>query len=132
MAKQLINPVTGTGFPNNQVPVSQLNSSALALFKYGPWLFLAFALFYLFGLGVLSDQSLMVRWGIVLGAGYLGFYMPSILVKNRVQKRQTSIKRAWPDALDLQHAHVRRGSGRARVLRVGRGAGRRCKARQCR
>jgi hypothetical protein len=36
VAKQLINPLTGTGFPNNQVPVSQLNSSALALFKYIP------------------------------------------------------------------------------------------------
>jgi hypothetical protein len=34
--KQLINPATGTGYPNNQVPVSQLNSSALALFKYIP------------------------------------------------------------------------------------------------
>jgi hypothetical protein len=34
--KQLINPATGTGYPNNQVPVSQLNASALALFKYIP------------------------------------------------------------------------------------------------
>src|ERR1700761_2824910 len=31
VAKQLINPVTGTPFPNNQIPVSQLNASAVAL-----------------------------------------------------------------------------------------------------
>jgi hypothetical protein len=36
VAKQLINPLTGTPFVNNQIPVSQLNSSALALFKYLP------------------------------------------------------------------------------------------------
>ena len=36
VAKQLINPATGTAYPNNQIPVSQFNSSALALFKYIP------------------------------------------------------------------------------------------------
>src|SRR6201996_749744 len=36
VAKQLINPVTGTPFLNNQIPTSQFNSSALALFKYIP------------------------------------------------------------------------------------------------
>ena len=33
--------------------------------------------------------------------GMAGFYLPSILVKNAVSKRQLSIRRAWPDALDL-------------------------------
>ncbi len=74
-----------------------------------PLVFLAFAIFYLFGLGVLSNQSAMVRWGIVLVAGYAGFYLPTILVKNRVSKRQTSIKRAWPDALDLMLICVESG-----------------------
>ena len=36
VAKQLINPATGTAYPNNQIPVSQFNASALALFKYIP------------------------------------------------------------------------------------------------
>ena len=31
----------------------------------------------------------------------LGYYLPLIVVKNYVQKRQKSIKRAWSDALDL-------------------------------
>src|SRR6202453_4847568 len=34
--KNLINPATGTGYPNNQIPASQLNASALALFQYIP------------------------------------------------------------------------------------------------
>lgn len=31
----------------------------------------------------------------------LGFYLPLFVVKNRMQARQLSITRAWPDALDL-------------------------------
>jgi tight adherence protein C len=31
----------------------------------------------------------------------VGYYLPMIVVKNYVQKRQQSIKRAWSDALDL-------------------------------
>lgn len=34
--KQLINPTTGLPYPNNQIPVSQFNSSAIALTKYLP------------------------------------------------------------------------------------------------
>ena len=36
VAKQLMNPATGMPYPNNQVPVSQLNPSALAIFQYIP------------------------------------------------------------------------------------------------
>jgi hypothetical protein len=36
VAKQLINPATGAAYPNNQIPTSQFNSSALGLFKYLP------------------------------------------------------------------------------------------------
>ena len=32
--KQLINPATGAAYPNNQIPTSQFNPSALALFQY--------------------------------------------------------------------------------------------------
>ncbi|MCC6983694.1 MAG: type II secretion system F family protein [Bauldia sp.] len=74
-----------------------------------PIAFFAVAAFYIFGLGILSTQPPMIKWAIVLGAAYLGFYMPTILVKNRVQKRQTSIKRAWPDALDLMLICVESG-----------------------
>ncbi|MEO1266314.1 MAG: type II secretion system F family protein, partial [Pseudomonadota bacterium] len=34
-------------------------------------------------------------------AGFLGFYLPNILLENRVQRRQASLKAAFPDSLDM-------------------------------
>lgn len=36
-----------------------------------------------------------------IGAGLVGAYLPVLLLKNRIQKRQHSIRRSWPDCLDL-------------------------------
>src|SRR5215217_5672245 len=36
-----------------------------------------------------------------LGVALIGAYLPSVLLKNKTIKRQQSIKRSWPDALDL-------------------------------
>ncbi len=62
--------------------------------------FLLFALFYLF---ILNDFGLavMVRIGIVIGATFVGIKSPEIFLSNATTKRQKSIRRAWPDALDL-------------------------------
>jgi len=57
------------------------------------------------------DQPLFVKLGIVLAATYLGYLAPSIYVKNQITKRQKSIKRAWPDALDLLLICVESGMG---------------------
>ena len=43
----------------------------------------------------------MVKIGICLGAAYAGMQVPYFFLKNRIAKRQLSIKRAFPDALDL-------------------------------
>ncbi len=48
-----------------------------------------------------SDRSTMMNILFACAIGMAGFYLPSILVKNAVGKRQLSIRRAWPDALDL-------------------------------
>jgi tight adherence protein C len=61
---------------------------------------LLFAVFYLFVV-VELDQPPMVKIGICLAAAYLGMQLPYLLLKNRIAKRQLSIKRAFPDALDL-------------------------------
>ena len=66
-----------------------------------PFLFLAIGAFYIFFLGYLADKSLPVRLLAVVGIGYAGFYAPNMFVSNAVSKRQHSIRRAWPDALDL-------------------------------
>jgi tight adherence protein C len=62
-------------------------------------LFLA-SLIYVFVIGNLKQPPL-IKIGMVLGAAYLGFFLPNLWVTNLVQKRQTSIRRAFPDALDL-------------------------------
>ncbi|AGK56514.1 type II secretion system protein F [Hyphomicrobium denitrificans 1NES1] len=58
------------------------------------------ALFYVFFIYNTGHPPL-VNVGIALGAGFLGFYLPNVFISNRVQKRQTSIKQAFPDALDM-------------------------------
>ena len=50
---------------------------------------------------------LNVVYGI--GAGLLGSYLPVIMLKNSTGKRQKSIKRAWPDCLDLMLLCVEAG-----------------------
>ncbi len=44
---------------------------------------------------------MLTRLGIVLLSAYVGFYLPNIFVSNIISRRQQSVKRAWPDALDL-------------------------------
>ena len=60
----------------------------------------AAALFYLFV--VLNfNQPPIVKFGIAIGAAYLGMHMPLMILNNKIQRRQLSVKRAFPDALDL-------------------------------
>ena len=42
-----------------------------------------------------------IKIGICIGAAYLGLQAPMLFLKNAISKRQLSIKRAFPDALDL-------------------------------
>jgi tight adherence protein C len=65
-----------------------------------PGIVALFALFYFF---VLTDYQYppMVKFGLAVGAGYMGFYLPNFFVENLVQRRQTSIKNSFPDALDM-------------------------------
>src|SRR6201999_3004771 len=51
------------------------------------------ALIYLFVLSN-SPYPAVVKFGLAVGAGYIGFYMPNFFVQNLVQRRQTSIKDA--------------------------------------
>ena len=47
------------------------------------------------------DKPLTVKLGICIGAAFLGLQAPMLFLKNAISKRQLSIKRAFPDALDL-------------------------------
>jgi tight adherence protein C len=65
-----------------------------------PAVLLVFTVVYVFVILDLN-QPPMVKVGICLAATYLGMHVPSLFLKNRIQHRQLSIKRAFPDALDL-------------------------------
>ncbi len=73
-----------------------------------PILCFALALFYLF---VVKDYELptLMRISMSIGAAYLGFYLPILFVSNLIQRRQASIKRAFPDSLDLMLICVQAG-----------------------
>ena len=43
----------------------------------------------------------LMKVGMGIGAAYLGMHLPWLFLKNKIARRQLSIKRAFPDALDL-------------------------------
>ena len=47
------------------------------------------------------DKPMTVKIGICVAAAYAGLQAPMLFLKNAISKRQLSIKRAFPDALDL-------------------------------
>ena len=65
-----------------------------------PGLLIALSSFFL-----LVDQKYSLTIGmkllILFGSGIVGFYLPDLLVKNQSQKRQTSMRQSFSDALDL-------------------------------
>jgi tight adherence protein C len=65
-----------------------------------PAVMLVVSLFYLFVV-IELDQPPLTKIGICIFATYIGMHLPSLFVKNKISRRQLSIKRAFPDALDL-------------------------------
>jgi tight adherence protein C len=65
-----------------------------------PTVMLLGSLFYVFVFFEI-DQPATVKIGMCLAATYVGMYLPMLFVKNKISRRQLSIKRAFPDALDL-------------------------------
>jgi tight adherence protein C len=59
-----------------------------------------FTVFYLFVVLKL-DHPTTIKLGICIAAAYVGMQLPLLLLKNKIQRRQLSIKRAFPDTLDL-------------------------------
>ncbi len=65
-----------------------------------PIILFAAALVYLLFIGTFSYPPI-VKFGIALSIGFVGFYAPNVFVHNMVVKRQQAIKQAFPDALDM-------------------------------
>jgi tight adherence protein C len=58
------------------------------------------ATFYIFVVLNLSYPT-PVKIGMCIAAAYIGMHAPLMFLKNRIARRQLSIKRAFPDTLDL-------------------------------
>jgi tight adherence protein C len=84
-----------------------------------PIAMLLMALFYVFVV-IKLDQPTLIKIGIGIGAAYFGMLSPNLYLRNKIQRRQTSIKRAFPDALDLLLICIESGmSVEAAFQRVG-------------
>ncbi|XCE62213.1 type II secretion system F family protein [Candidatus Liberibacter asiaticus] len=82
-----------------------------------PIIFLILGIIWIFGYDKLLEYPFQLRVGAVILIGYVGFCAPSVWISNLVQKRQSSIKRAWPDALDLLLICVESGISIDQALR---------------
>lgn len=56
-----------------------------------------------------GQQSALMILTLLLIAAYTGMKLPEIFLKNQIAKRQQSIRRSWPDALDLMLICVESG-----------------------
>lgn len=65
-----------------------------------PIVFLIGAAVYIFLIANLQ-QTLPIKIGMCVAAAWAGMQAPMVFLKNAIAKRQLSIKRAFPDALDL-------------------------------
>jgi tight adherence protein C len=65
-----------------------------------PVVMLFASVFYIFVVLNL-DYPPMVKVAICIACAYFGMYSPNLYLKNKIQRRQLSLKRAFPDALDL-------------------------------
>jgi tight adherence protein C len=65
-----------------------------------PALMMVISLFYVFVV-LEIDQPWQIKLGMCIAATYIGMLLPGLFIKNQIAKRQLSIKRAFPDALDL-------------------------------
>jgi tight adherence protein C len=58
------------------------------------------ALIYAFGF-MGPDHGLMMKIGVAISGAYAGIKAPELFLSNKISKRQSSIRAAFPDALDL-------------------------------
>jgi tight adherence protein C len=73
-----------------------------------PILFFLLTLFYVFAINDFGQPAGM-RIGMALGGAYVGMKAPELYLSNLTTKRQLSMKRAFPDSLDLMLICVEAG-----------------------
>jgi tight adherence protein C len=84
------------------------------------------AAFYLFVLKAV-ELPFFLKLGAIVGAAYLGMKAPEIYLTNAIKKRQLTLRRSWPDALDLLLICVESGMSIEQAFRrVGMEVGSQC------
>lgn len=83
------------GYRGRQAEMVFLAARAIA-----PIAFFLLTFFYVFFVAKL-DYPATIKFAIAIGGAYAGIKMPEIFLKNTISKRQFSMRRAFPDALDL-------------------------------
>ena len=78
-------------------PISVFYAARLIL----PLIMAVLAFVYIFVLQAIEISSPVYRYGALLFAAAIGVYLPNLYIINVAGKRQQSIMRAFPDALDL-------------------------------
>ena len=73
-----------------------------------PFIVFVFALFYLFVV-THFEWTFMMKVSAAFAGAVFGYYLPDLFVSNIIQRRQTSIMQAFPDALDLMLICVESG-----------------------
>lgn len=64
-----------------------------------------------------SNHPLLIKLGAMMVAAYIGIKVPQLYLTNMISKRQLSIRRAFPDALDLLLICVESGMSVEAALR---------------
>lgn len=82
-------------------------------------------IFFIYSTAVFGDKiPTNMRFAALVVGLVAGFYLPNVFIKNKINRRQLSIKRAWSDALDLLLICVESGmSIEAAMQRVSREIG---------
>jgi len=73
-----------------------------------PFIVFVLALIYLYLIAHFEWTTIM-KVGVAVAAALVGYYLPDVFVSNVISRRQTSIMRAFPDALDLMLICVESG-----------------------
>ena len=81
-----------------------------------PITLLLLATFYIFVI-LQPEWSLPLKIGATLGAAYLGIKAPELYLSNVITKRQKSLRRAFPDTLDLMLICVESGMSIEHAIR---------------
>ncbi|WP_243373434.1 type II secretion system F family protein [Microvirga solisilvae] len=88
----------------------------LAIRAIAPLVIFLLALFYVFAV-LRLQHPMFVKLGISVVGAWIGYFVPPLYLQNKIKKRQESIQRSWPDALDLLLICVECGMGIESALR---------------